>query len=115
MGNLKQFTRRQTSFTICVIGALLSGLILWQTAYWTKQVAIDDIRDRSKNNLTLVVSNISSELKRYRSQPALISANEKLVPVLLGDASREQIQALNVDLKRINDVIDASALTDESL
>ena len=108
MDKLKQLTRSQTSLTLVIIGVVLSALVLWQTAYWTKQVAIDDIRDRSKNNLTLVVSNLSSELQRYRSQPELISANEQLVPVLLGTANTEQIQALNSDLKRINDVIDAS-------
>ena len=108
MGKLKQLTRSQISLILVITGVVLSALVLWQTAYWTKQVAIDDIRDRSKNNLTLVVSNISSELKRYRSQPELISAHENLAPVLLGTASRQEIQALNADLKRINDVIDAS-------
>lgn len=102
------FNTRQSSIVVSVVGLALSGLILWQTAYWTRQVVSDEIRQRSSNTLKLVVSNLTAELRRFRSQPELISADSRLIPVLNETATAEQRMALNLELERINQVTGAS-------
>ena len=108
MKQLTQFTHRQLSLITLVFCLLLSGLVVWQTTYWTTQVVSDEIRSRSLNTLKLVVSNLSAELRRFRSQPELISADKRLIPVLKGSASAEQMRVLNRELARINHVSGAS-------
>ncbi|RVU85991.1 sensor histidine kinase [Leucothrix sargassi] len=108
MAKQKHVRRFRTSMIMMLVFAIVSALVMWQTAYWTQQIAIADIRKTSQENLREVVFGISAELRRYEDQPQLISANEKLVPVILGTASPEQVQAVNTDLKRINDVLGSS-------
>ena len=82
MNRLTQLKPGQVTLALIILGLVISGLILWQTVYWTKQVASDEIRNRSTNTLKLVVSNLNAELQRFRAQPELISADKRLIPVL---------------------------------
>ena len=108
MNRLTQLNPRQVTLALIILGLVISSLILWQTVYWTKQVASDEIRNRSTNTLKLVVSNLNAELQRFRAQPELISADKRLIPVLNNTADKAQIKALNLELARINRVSGAS-------
>ncbi|PWQ92707.1 sensor histidine kinase [Leucothrix pacifica] len=108
MNRLTQLKPHQVTKALIIFGLMISALVLWQTAYWTKQVASDEIRNRSSNTLKLVVSNLNAELQRFRALPELISADKRLIPVLNNTADAQQLRALNLELARINRVSGAS-------
>ena len=87
---------------ILALGMLTSLFILWQTAFWTKQLVTEEIRTRSSHTLDLVAANLSAQLSRFRSQPEMISANPLLPALLQGSRNPEQIQRVNLELERIN-------------
>ena len=92
------------SLVLLVLAALVSGFTLWQTAYWTKQLATEEIRTRAGQTLDLVVGNLSSELSRFSSLPELITTNPLLVSLLEQASDKAQIQTVNLELMRINQI-----------
>lgn len=87
-----------------VVGTVLCGLFLWQTGYWARQIALQEIRQRSAHTLSLLVENLRGELAKFRYQPKLLSENSGFRTALKGQASGEELARLNRELARINDV-----------
>lgn len=88
---------------------MLGALLLWQTGYWARELALENIRDRSSHTLTLIVENLRGKLAKYRSQPQLIASNVAFRHALQGNASDDHILSVNEELARVNTVSGAMA------
>ena len=104
---MKPLSMSRRSLALLVLVALVSAFILWQTAYWTKQLATEEIRTRAGQTLDLVAGNLSSELSRFSSLPELITTNPLLVSLLEQESDKAQVQTVNLELMRINQVTGA--------
>ncbi len=112
------------SWKAAVVAAVAAGIVicaalLWQTAYWTREIALTDIRERSNHTLNLVVENLRGELAKHQYQPRLLSTNPIFIEILSDPSSGDRVGAANRELERIADVsgaldiylMDATGLT----
>lgn len=86
---------------VCVLVAI-GGVVMWQTAYWVRQVSLDQIGQQSRITLNLIVENLRGDLDKYRYLPQVIAANPIFLSALTGTRSDEEILAANLELERIN-------------
>ncbi|MEW5964496.1 MAG: ATP-binding protein [Pseudomonadota bacterium] len=93
---------RWSLFALLALATALTGLALWQTAYWARQVALGDLKTRSAQTLDLVVANLRGELAKYSVQPHVLSSHPTVVHGLANPADPAAIAALNEELERIN-------------
>ncbi|RVU38534.1 sensor histidine kinase [Hwanghaeella grinnelliae] len=82
---------------VCVTGA-----VMWQTAYWVRQVTLDEIGEQSRTTLNLIVENLRGDLGKYRYLPQVLAVNPLFPSVLTGDRGPGAIEAANLELERIN-------------
>ena len=75
-----------------------------------RQFALQTVKDRSSQTLSLVVENLRGELAKYSYQPRLLATNPALVRALQGEASQAEINALNFELERANAISGALAI-----
>jgi two-component system, NtrC family, C4-dicarboxylate transport sensor histidine kinase DctB len=89
--------------SIVVAGVVvISAAILWFTYYWSQKIALEGIRERSGHTLSLVVTNLQSELSKFQYQPALLANSRLFQSVLLDPATGPELDSLNRELERIN-------------
>lgn len=81
---------------------ILSAIVLWQTAYWVRQFATEDMRERKTHTLNLVVENLDGALAKFQYQPSLLSKRAMFRTALNFYASTAQIDAASRELERIN-------------
>ena len=84
-------------------GIALSAALLWSSAWWARQNALEEISNREANTLNLIVENLRGELGKYLFQPRLLAANPVLKTILKGRAPAAELANLNRELERIND------------
>lgn len=75
------------------------ALVLWQSAYWVRQIAVADSRERNERALNLIVENLRGELARFQAQPALIASNTLVKAALGPDATPQDIETLNREIE----------------
>ncbi len=101
--NSRRLSRWPTVLLLAA-GMAVCGLILWQTAYWARQFALDQIRERGVHTISLLVENLRGELAKFQYQPKLLSENPLFHKVLKGEASPQDLTRLNLELERVNNV-----------
>lgn len=84
------------------VALILSAIVLWQTAYWVRQIATQDLRERKTHTLDLVVENLDGALAKFQYQPSLLSKRAMFRDALDYYASTVQIDAASRELERIN-------------
>ena len=89
-------------YLVAGIVLLLSAGILWQTAYWVRQFAVADMRERKAHTLNLVVENLRGALAKFQYQPSLLAKSSLFRTALAPTASTSDIDAANRELERIN-------------
>ncbi len=108
MGTLNRLRKKHISrgplIIVIGLGVLLCVLILWQTAYWARQIALREISERSRHTLSLVIENLRGQLAKHRYQPQLLASNPSFRAALKGEATPQQIAVLNVELEKINSI-----------
>ncbi len=104
---------------LTLASAVVSALVLWQTAYWSRQIALDQIGERSRHTLSLIVQALRGDLEKFRYLPKMLGEGKDFRAVLLGKISRQGLQGVNEELERINNIsgaldtylMDATGLT----
>jgi len=106
---------------MCLVlaGLAVGALVLWQTAHWSREFALDQIGERSRHTLSLIVQALRGDLEKFRHLPQMQAATEEYRIALMGQASPQDLQALNEDLERVNNIsgaldtylMDATGLT----
>ena len=94
----------KTRISLALVSAAVGILVLWQTAYWSRQIALDQIGERSRHTLSLIVEALRGDLEKYRSLPNMLVANESFRTVLRGEATQDGLQAVNEELERVNNI-----------
>lgn len=93
-----------------LLAAVLSlfGLILWQTAHWSRQLALENLQQQNQHQLKLFVANLQGQLEKYEFLPELLATNSLLLNFLQYPNDVNSINALNRYLETINEVANAS-------
>ena len=102
---------------LTLLGA--AAFVLWQTAYWVRQVSLDQVGDQSRNTLNLIAENLRGDLDKYRYLPQVLAANPLFQTILSGKPGADAIHRANLELERINRIsgaldtylMDATGLT----
>ncbi|WP_275098876.1 ATP-binding protein [Sedimenticola hydrogenitrophicus] len=92
---------------LAAVVALL-GVILWQTAHWSRQIALENLQQQNQHQLRLFVANLQGQLEKYEFLPELLSTNSLLLNFLQYPNDVNSINALNRYLETINKVANAS-------
>jgi two-component system, NtrC family, C4-dicarboxylate transport sensor histidine kinase DctB len=85
-----------------LLWAAMISLTLWQTSYWARRYALQELRSRAAHTLNLVAENLRGELSRFKMQPQLLATSPRYAAVLQGQASDEGVRAVNIELEQIN-------------
>lgn len=93
-------------FFIVII--LSVGLILWQTAHWSRESALANLEAGSRHQLSLYVAHLQGQLEKYEFLPELLATNKRLVHLLQHPEDPERIEALNRYLENISRITNAS-------
>ena len=92
---------------MALVVLLAAPLLLWQTAHWSRFLALTAINDGSRQTLILVVENLRGELARFRSLPHLIAIDPAFKRLLKGVITAEDVQSANLSLERTNRIAGA--------
>lgn len=101
--NIAQKTWVKLAFISVIVGAV----VLWQTAYWSRQITLDQIGERSEHTLNLIVQALRGDLSKIRYLPQVLGANEDFKAALRGHASETSLRSINEELERINGIAGA--------
>lgn len=99
---LPPWNRVGTRLILGGLGLCLGAVVLWQTAYWVRQFAIEDLRDRKAHTLNLVVENLRSELSKFQYQPSLLAKTALFRQALTAGMTGGGFDNVNLELERIN-------------
>jgi len=83
-------------------------LILWLTAHWSRQIALENLQQQNQHQLKLFVANLQGQLEKYEFLPELLATNSLLLNFLQYPNDINTINALNRYLETINEVANAS-------
>lgn len=99
---------RRKFVLICVICVLALIGVLWQTVYWSRQYALDQIEQRSQRTLNLIAESLRGDLDKFKVLPQLISASDaSLRDAVTGTMSTSELQDINLLLEHINTITGA--------
>lgn len=93
---------RRARLVLAALILVLCAVVLWQTAYWVRQLALSDIRDRNEHILRLVVANLRADLSKFQYQPSLLANSPVFRMALAHGASKSDLASVNKELERIN-------------
>ena len=86
---------------------ILTPIVLWLTATWSRHYALSSIQERSEQTLRLVVGNLQGELTKFQNIPQLLANNEHLKEYLNSPKSFADTIKINIILEIINSNIGA--------
>ncbi len=89
---------------LALVGVTVGTLVLWQTAYWSHQITLDQIGERSRHTLNLIVQSLRGDLSKFTYLPQMLGANEGIRAALRGTLSATGLQNVNEELERINNI-----------
>jgi len=92
---------RKTRIKLIVMGIIVGALVLWQTAYWLRLITIDQIGERSRHTLNLIVQTLHGDLLKFRYLPQMLGENERFKNVFRSEASPANLKFINEELERI--------------
>jgi len=99
---------RRKSVLFCVICVLALIGVLWQTVYWSRQYALDQIEQRGQRTLNLIAESLRGDLDKFKVLPQLISASDaSLRDAVTGTMSASELQDINLLLEHINTITGA--------
>jgi len=90
-----------------LVGAIFSALVLWQTAYWSRLIMLNQIGERSRQTISLIIQTLRGDLAKYRYLPQILGGNEKFKEALRSPVSKENLATINEELERINSIAGA--------
>ncbi|MCW8902479.1 PDC sensor domain-containing protein, partial [Sedimenticola sp.] len=93
---------------LLVVVISLLVLILWLTAHWSRQIALENLQQQNQHQLKLFVANLQGQLEKYEFLPELLATNSLLLNFLQYPNDVNTITALNRYLETINKVANAS-------
>ena len=103
------FSLKKTHRQLLLVAVLsLFVLILWQTAHWSRQLALENLQQQNQHQLKLFVANLEGQLEKYEFLPELLATNSLLLNFLQNPNDVNSINALNRYLETINEVANAS-------
>lgn len=105
----RQGPARLSMLTAVVVGTLAVALAVWLSTDWTRAAVLSEHAQRTDQQLSLVVSGLRSELKKYELLPEVLSRNEKIVRLLESSGEARNVDQANLFLAAINDSIGAAA------
>lgn len=94
----------KTRISLALVGLAIGILVLWQTAFWSRQIALEQIGERSRQNLSLIVEALRGDLEKYRTLPHMLVANQDFRSALRGEQNQDGLQVINEELERINNI-----------
>ncbi|MGB0748262.1 MAG: sensor histidine kinase [Magnetospiraceae bacterium] len=88
---------------LLALGVCFGAFLLWQTAEVTRRIALEQISERSRNTLALVVVALRGDLEKYRYLPEVI-AQDPTVRDVLSQAAPDAalLETVNGKLARLN-------------
>ena len=89
-------------------GAVLLGLVLWQSASLSRRTALEDLQENGAHALALYGSSLLAEIDAYRVMPRLLSKQTLLTFLLQNTSDAELVRAANQTLSQFNDIVGAS-------
>ncbi len=104
---MRTLFKLSTLIAIASISAI-AGVVLWQTATISRQIAFDQIEERGRNTLNLLVENLRGDLEKFRYLPKVLSTDPVLVAALTTPGSKDLINRSNAELARVSGVSGAS-------
>ena len=102
-----QKPNRLTVLALLLCGAVSAALV-WQVAVLAREFAFDQIEDRGRNTLNLVVENLRGDLAKYRYLPRILSMDPTLRMSLETPDLVAATQQANLELSRVSLVSGAS-------
>ncbi|MGB0681977.1 MAG: ATP-binding protein [Magnetovibrionaceae bacterium] len=87
--------------------AAFAAFVIWQTAYWARHITLNQIGERSRQTLDLIVETLRGDLSKFQSLPQLLSADIRFRLAVKGNLLDHDIEMINRSLVRINDVVGA--------
>lgn len=94
----------KSKVALALTGLAFGILIIWQTSYWSRQIALEQISERGRNTLSLIVQSLRGDLDKYRSMPQIHAVDEMFKSALRTRPTQSHLQAVNLELERINNV-----------
>ncbi|MES9858446.1 MAG: ATP-binding protein [Sedimenticola sp.] len=82
-------------------GITFCSLIFWQAAHWSRQTALEQTVELSRNTLNLIAEDLTGHLGKYRYLPQVLSMTQQFRSVLQGDAPMQERQDINEKLEHI--------------
>ena len=92
-----------------IVATLAVALVVWMATDWTRAAVLAEHATRTEQQLSLVVSGLRSELKKYELLPEVLSRNEKIVRLLESEGELRAVDEANRFLAAINASIGAAA------
>ncbi len=99
---------RAGRIVLAFAAVLFCAAVLWQTAYWSRRIALDQIGERSRYTLGLIVEALRGDLAKYSYLPQLLARNEDFIAVLEKSGDGGVLRAVNTELERIRRISGAS-------
>lgn len=87
---------------------LITGLALWQTAHWSRQFALNEIRQSSKQTLDLIVEALYGDLEKYDYLPPLLAEDDVVQRAFSENLSASKLDRINKELEQIQKTVGAS-------
>ncbi len=101
--------RSRTKFYVLVY--LVFGLSgIWIASNWTRQAAINDLREMGVQRLTLYAGSLRGALRRFDYLPYVVAQKEIIKSLILSNSAPGQKRAANVLLEKIVSEANAEAL-----
>jgi two-component system C4-dicarboxylate transport sensor histidine kinase DctB len=100
---------RLSTIAAALVGALALALAVWMSTEWTRAAVLAEHALRTEQQLSLIVSGLRSELKKYELLPEVLSRNEKIVRLLESEGESRMVDEANRFLAAVNDSIGAAA------
>jgi len=102
----KHYQQRKLIFTLLVL--LVIVLALWQVGSWKREAALAELQESSKQELRRYVLHLQGQLEKYEFLPGVLATNKRLVRLLQDPGDSERIEALNLYLETLNNLIGTS-------
>jgi two-component system C4-dicarboxylate transport sensor histidine kinase DctB len=93
---------RRSRLILGLVGLFLIPLIIWQTAAFSREAALNTLAAEGQQRLTIYRSNLQSELEKYEFLPVSLSRIDDLVRLLIKPDDREIGEWVNHRLEEIN-------------
>lgn len=105
-----RFLPRQRTGFVVAIYLILTVAGIWVASNWTRQNALDNLRERGEQRLTLYAGSLRGALRRFDYLPYVVAQKEIISALLLSPGAPGLQNASNILLESIIEEANAAAL-----